>query len=129
MPRHLLRAVDLARENPYYAKWKHAGILVKGGSVLSVGFSRLLSDPSQTEMETFYPRPNVSRHAEVDALRDCQRAAGSILYIARVGRNGLTGTSRPCPDCQKEISAAGVKRVIYTISPIEYGVWYPQRKL
>jgi len=124
-PRPLQRAVKLAENNTKYPKWRLATVITLGGSTLSSGISRLLSDPTTADFSPFKARPRVSAHAEIEALRRAPRASRGVLYVARVGRNGKIGMAKPCKECQREITKAGIKRVIYTISDNEYGVWLP----
>jgi len=124
-PRPLQRAVKLAGQNTKYPKWRLAAVITLGGSTLSSGVSRLLSDPTTADFSAFKARPRVSAHSEIEALRRAPRASRGVLYVARIGRNGKIGMAKPCKQCQKEISAAGIKRVVYTISDSEYGVWLP----
>lgn len=93
-----------------------------------MAFNRLLTDPQRCDMDGVFPRPRVSVHAEIDALRKAPRASGGILYIARVGRSGNVGLARPCEDCQAALLAAGVKRVVYTIDDYNFGVMRPHRE-
>lgn len=127
-PTHLSRAIMLAEENEFYCKWRLAAVIIKGGSVYSIGYSRLLTDPSQCDYSVFNSKPpKVSLHAEVDALRNCPRASGGVMYVARIGRSGAIGMAKPCRHCQKAISDSGIKRVVYTVSNSTHGTWYPQR--
>lgn len=64
-------------------------------------------------------------HAEARVLR--KAGHGSILWVARIDANEDWAMARPCPDCQILIRAREVKKVYYTISPGEYGIWYPQK--
>lgn len=70
-------------------------------------------------------KPNPSAHAEVRALRKAGK--GSTLYVARVNRSKDWTFARPCPRCQAYICSKEVHKVYYTISPGEFGVWYPGR--
>jgi tRNA(Arg) A34 adenosine deaminase TadA len=69
--------------------------------------------------------PNPSTHAEARALQKADYK--STLYVARVTRDGGWAIAKPCTRCQARIRNKGIERVIYTIGPAEYGVWYPQR--
>ena len=65
--------------------------------------------------------PCHSAHAEHRVLRKC--GWGATLWIARVDRNNNWALAKPCVKCQALIKNKGVVKVIYTISPGEYGVW------
>ena len=67
--------------------------------------------------------PDPTTHAEARALRKAD--AGCTLYVARVIRTGgVWANAKPCKKCQALIRNRGVKKVIYTIGPGEYGVWH-----
>jgi deoxycytidylate deaminase len=69
--------------------------------------------------------PCHSGHAEVRALKKAGRHA-QVLCVARIQRgNGEWAMAKPCKRCQAKIRSMGVKKVIYTISPNEFGIWYP----
>lgn len=68
--------------------------------------------------------PNPKCHAEARVLQKSDW--GATLYVARVIRDGTWAISRPCPRCQAAIRNKGVKKVVYTIGPGEYGIWWPQ---
>lgn len=58
-------------------------------------------------------------HAEIRCLRkmDC----GGIVYVSRIKADGTLALARPCPICQAFLKAKRIKKVIYSISDIEYG--------
>ena len=61
-----------------------------------------------------------THHAEARVIR--KLTPNSTIWVARVSRlNGTWTTSRPCSGCQKRMKVAGVKKVIYTIGPDEWG--------
>jgi tRNA(Arg) A34 adenosine deaminase TadA len=62
-----------------------------------------------------------SAHAEYRALR--KAGVGSILFVARVKKNGDYALAKPCVYCEQIIRSRKVKRVYYTISNDKYGVW------
>lgn len=59
--------------------------------------------------------PNLTVHAEIDALSRVTDPRGAVVYVARVGKNGDEKFSRPCKNCSKALAEAGVKAVIYTV--------------
>ena len=65
--------------------------------------------------------PNPSAHAEARALKKAD--FGAELYVARVIRDGTWVMAKPCKTCQALIRAKGIRKVYYTISPDNYGVW------
>lgn len=96
--------------------------MVKGGAVQSVGYNKLYTAPHLVSDESERLLRRISIHAEMDAVRQCGDPHGTTLYVARLGRNGKVSLSKPCKNCEKELAALGVRRVIYTISEHEYGV-------
>lgn len=70
--------------------------------------------------------PNPSAHAEARALR--KAGYGSTLYVARITAEGELTMAKPCPRCQAKIRSYGVKKVIYSIAPGEFGIWYPEKQ-
>ena len=79
--------------------------------MLAVGINTEILDP-------YLYAPTAEKfsvHAEEAALARVKDASGSVLYVARVNNQGVTRLSKPCPGCQALISAAGVKRVVWTV--------------
>ena len=61
-----------------------------------------------------------THHAEARVVR--KLTPNSIVWVARVLRSTDEWTmSRPCAGCQIRMKAAGVKKVVYTIGPDEWG--------
>ncbi len=119
--------IKIAESNNTYIKWRLAAIITKGGSVQSVGLSKLRSNPAVCDFDMPGVRERVSLHAEMDALKRCGNPKGATIYIARIGRSGKVGLAKPCSHCQNALINAGIKKVIYTINGIEYGSWPPER--
>lgn len=60
-------------------------------------------------------------HAEARLVR--KLTPSSCVWVARVRRkDGDWGLAKPCPGCQRLLRSSGVKRVVYTIAPGEWGV-------
>lgn len=60
-------------------------------------------------------------HAETRVIR--KLTPNSTIWVARVLRStGEWSISRPCSGCQLRMKSAGVKKVVYTIGPDEWGV-------
>jgi tRNA(Arg) A34 adenosine deaminase TadA len=51
-------------------------------------------------------------HAEARLSRKLD--VGSVVYVARVHRDGTFGMAHPCPTCMRILRAKGVDRVFYT---------------
>lgn len=93
---------------------KHGAVVVRGGSVLSVGVNKWRNRDLPATPPDVY-NPDITVHAEIDALSRITDPRGVIVYVARVNRSGEEKYSRPCQRCEKELINLGVKRVVYTV--------------
>jgi deoxycytidylate deaminase len=92
---------------------QHGAVVVSGGRVLALGVNRWRNrDMLATGGEY---NPNITTHAEVDALSRVDDPRGATVYVARIGKHGEEKFSRPCDNCAKALIEAGVKAVVYTI--------------
>jgi len=65
-------------------------------------------------------------HAEGRALRKMDR--GGVLYVARVKKQDRSlAMSMCCGMCATQIKSAGIKKVYYTISNNQYGIWWVKK--
>ena len=94
--------------------FKHGAVIVRGGSVLSVGVNKW-KNPVKPDNPTTEYNPNISIHAEVDALSRCNDPRGATIFIARVNKQGEERISRPCINCEQALIKAGIKKVVYTL--------------
>jgi deoxycytidylate deaminase len=92
---------------------QHGAVVVRGGRVLAVGVNRYRSRHTIISDSPEYD-PNITTHAEADALSRIADPSGVTIYVARVDSQGRPRFSRPCENCTKLLEEAGVKRVIYT---------------
>ena len=83
---------------------KHGAVVVRGGSVISVGVNKNRNHPTMVPSE--HIKTHCSVHAEVDALRKVKNTKGATIYVARVGKNGQDRMSRPCDRCHDVIRKA-----------------------
>lgn len=61
-----------------------------------------------------------THHAEARVIR--KLTPDSVIWVARISRvDGHWTMSRPCSGCQRRMRAAGVRKVVYTIGPDEWG--------
>ena len=110
---YLHLAMKVAESSCY--EMRHGAVIVKGGSVLSVGYNKQKNNP-----EIFgdaggeEARQNSTVHAEIDALSRVSDAKGAIVYVARINKRGAPALSRPCNNCYESLRDAGVKRVVFT---------------
>ena len=70
------------------------------------------------------PVRHPSAHAEARVLRKAGR--GSSLWVVRLVSTGMT-MAKPCPHCQALIKSYGVERVVYSVGPDDYDIWYPKK--
>ena len=82
-------------------RYKLAAILLKGGSVISVGHN------------------TINKHAEVNALLRAKNTQGSTLLVFRLTKTGF-GLAKPCHNCEKFIRQSGVEKVIYSAGGGEF---------
>lgn len=95
---------------------KHGAILVRSGSVLSIGINKWRNNLAP--VQDIYINgclESISIHAEVDALSRVANANGATLYVARLRKDGSSALSKPCLNCEKKIREAGITKVIYTV--------------
>ncbi len=60
-------------------------------------------------------------HAEARVVKKI--TCDSTVWVARVGKGtGCWALARPCIKCQRRMKTAGVRKVVYTIGPNEWGV-------
>lgn len=115
-PRYLQVALALAQQNSA-PKWKLAAVGTLGGAVQGVGintFEQNASPPGTIHWS------DLGRHAETNCLRACGKVPKTI-YVARATKKGLPALALPCRNCYTALCEAGVKRVVFTVSPTEYG--------
>lgn len=63
--------------------------------------------------------PTPEHHCETRLCRKLDR--GAIVYLTRLTADGNWAMSKPCPNCERALRKAKVKKVYYTIRPNEYG--------
>jgi dCMP deaminase len=97
------------------SRQKHGAIVVRGGSVLGMGYNKDRNHPSRVSPE--HIKTHCSRHAELEAIRDAKwNVKGAVLYVARVNSRDEDRNSKPCMLCEKIIIETEIKKVIYTRS-------------
>lgn len=128
LPKPLEVAIRIAESNVDYPKFRLGSVIVKGGRYLSVGWSKLHTHPSQVSDDQ-HRQCRVATHAEAHAINMCGDPKNATIYVARVGRNGQIGLSKPCAKCMEAIINAGIKKVVYTASPTTYEEFRTSRSL
>tara|TARA_S200002703_G_scaffold131427_1_gene118972 strand:- start:412 stop:825 length:414 start_codon:yes stop_codon:yes gene_type:complete len=120
--RSLKMAAKVAEQSDY-GKYKHGAVLVKGGSVMNFSSN---SKNHTSFGQRFRTDPGMAtHHAETSCVLGMNReaTAGSTVYVARVNRKGQWRMSKPCSMCHEVMKFVGVKRVVYTIAPGEWGTY------
>lgn len=132
-PKYLRKAYEfaVAHDYDYNLRTHHCAVLVKGGTMLGVGYN----GPTTNSFVEYYadrargPRAySLSTHAELDVIQRYRKKTdltGSKLYVFRRSFDptyGVAAMSRPCPICALAIQDHGISRVVYSISDAEYGV-------
>lgn len=117
------RYIELAKRiahNSDYPCHRHGAILVKGGSVLNVGFNKNQYNAFAARFRK--PSLHATQHAELDCLLgvDRSKTSNSTVYVVRINRQGQAKLSKPCTMCEKAMKFCGVKKVVYSVD--EYNV-------
>lgn len=63
--------------------------------------------------------PTPEHHCEARLCRKLDK--GATVYVARTTADGRWAMSKPCPDCERALRRAKVRKVFYTVGPDEYG--------
>ena len=102
---------------PSECNHRHGAVIVRGGSVLSVGMNKWRNEVALiNQLHAEGRSTNISVHAEVDALSRVADPRGATIYVARVNRNGAPRLSKPCSSCARALKDAGISKIIYTIN-------------
>ena len=61
------------------------------------------------------PSRNYNNHSEIRCIKKTpkNKLKNGILYVYRLGFSGYR-LAKPCPNCQKAIKAAGIKKVVFS---------------
>ena len=131
MQKYLQMALKRAANHEYdpSADYHLCALIVRGGSVISVGYNRR-STNAFVEHYTDQVRGggrgySLSTHAEMDAVaqaRDKTDLTGCKIYVARRRMDGEIGLARPCEICQTVLWSYGIRKAYYTIDKENFGV-------
>lgn len=109
--RMLMMAAEIALENPVRKDnrtYRLGAVGVRNDGVIVV--AKNLAAPNVVP----------THHAEARLVR--KLTPNSVVWVARISRATDEWTmSKPCENCQGRMRAAGVRRVVYTIAPNEWG--------
>lgn len=96
-------------------KQKHGAVIVKSGSLLSVGHNKWKNREVVVDSRSYDERNEaITVHAEIDALSRVKNPAGATIYIANINKAGEPKMSAPCDRCFEALMDAGIKDIIYT---------------
>lgn len=118
-----LRMAAKAAEQSGHDTFRHGAVLVRGGSIISISAN---SDNHTAFGQRFRTSPGrATQHAEVACVLGVDRTMtnGGVIYVARVNRSGEWKMSKPCSMCHEVMKFVGVKKVVYTIGPNEWGTY------
>ena len=116
-----LRMAAKAAEQSGHDTFRHGAVLVKGGSILNIAAN---SDNHTSFGQRFRTSPGrATHHAETACVLGIDKATtqGSTIYTARVNKTGEWKMSKPCSMCHEVMKFVGVRKVVYTIGPEEWG--------
>lgn len=121
-----LRCLKIAAkvaEQSGHDSFRHGAVLIKGGSVINVAAN---NDNHSSFAQRFRTDPGrATHHAELGCVLGLEKSAtaGATIYVARIGKKGNWKNSKPCSMCHEVMSYVGVRRVVYTIGPNEWGTY------
>jgi pyrimidine deaminase RibD-like protein len=83
-------------------------VIVKSGRILGKGFNRTMH----------------FKHAEEMALNENWKSEyeGATCYVVRLRRDRPLGMARPCPHCWQALKNAGIDKVIYSTSDLDFPI-------
>ena len=116
-----LRMAAKAAEQSGHDKFRHGAVLVKGGSILNIAAN---SDNHTSFGQRFRSSPGrATHHAETACVLGIERGTtqGATIYTARVNKSGEWKMSKPCSMCHEVMKFVGIRKVVYTIGPNEWG--------
>lgn len=98
--------------NNSQCRYKHGALITRGGNILSTGINVIAHKKGITLR---YGRHCITIHAEIKAVLNCRadNVQGTILYSARIGKNGKACISKPCEICAAILKEYGIYQVVY----------------
>ena len=118
-----LRMAAKAAENSEHDTFRHGAVLVKGGSIINIAANNDNHTPFGERFRTSPGR--ATHHAELGCIMGIDRSTttGGVVYAARVNKAGEWKMSKPCSMCHEAMKFVGIKKVVYTIGPNEWGCY------
>ncbi len=102
-------AIEKTREGMRAGQFPFGACLVRDGEILA------------TTHNTVPKEGDITRHAEIDAVREACRRLGSTDLSGAV----LYATATPCAMCFTSAGIAGVDRVVIGVEPEDFRVHFP----
>ena len=107
--RWLQRSVGIALTSSHHAQ-KLGALALRGGNPVGYAVNRFRNHPRVVD-----DWGDCSVHAEQSLIETCD-VSGAIVYVARVTNGGRVAIAKPCQRCLRQLSMAGVRRVVWTES-------------
>ena len=119
-----LKMAAKVAEQSGYETFRHGAVLIRGGAVVNVAAN---SDNHTSFGQRFRQRHlgRATHHAELACILGLDKSItqGGTVYVARINKNGEWKNSKPCSMCHEVMSYVGIKRVVYTVGPNEWGTY------
>ncbi len=107
--RYMRIAIEKTREGIEAGQFPFGACLVRDGEVLATAHNTVARDS------------DVTRHAEIDAVRQACQDLGSIDLSGSV----LYATGTPCAMCFTSAEIAGIDRIVIGVGPEDFRAYYP----
>ena len=104
--RGISRALAVASTSSHH--YPMGAVALRGGTLIASSTNRFRNHPRVVERWV-----DCSVHAEA-ALVATRELAGSVVYVARIGKTGKPAMAKPCRACWSALSAAEVRHVLWT---------------
>ncbi len=120
--RYFELARRMAKESTY-GKLRHGAVLVKGGSVVSVGFNKGCYSAFGQRFR-HHSIGHATQHAEISAVLGVseKNTRGASLFVVRINNYDKFRMSKPCCMCHQVLNFVGVRKVFYTTGEHTYEV-------
>lgn len=106
--KHFSLAKKLSKQSTH-PKHQLGAVIIKGNTVLSIGFNKYKTSPRSNHPWAFI-------HAENSCLNSLDKSAvGADIYVYRETKSGMLANSKPCKYCYQMLKRAGIRRVYYTV--------------
>ena len=102
-------AIDKTRQGMRAGQFPFGACLVRDGEILA------------TTHNTVPSEGDITRHAEIDAVREACRKLGSTDLSGAV----LYATATPCAMCFTAAEIAGVDRIVIGVGPEDFRAYFP----